>query len=185
MSLAAAVAAPPRFALPPEPYPGLRPFDRQEHRIFFGREEMIDTIIDLLARNNLVVVHGASGSGKSSIVRAGVLPWLELQQSRGGTWLTKILRPAGGPLRNLAAALAGALGPAPRPPCPCSSTIRMGRNSAGRCSSHSSRSRESWLPCASFSMRGGEWWSPRRSDPPTVRSSTSMRARKSRRSGSN
>ena len=113
MSLAAAAAAPPRFALPPEPYPGLRPFDRQEHRIFFGREEMIDTIIDSLAHNNLVVVHGASGSGKSSIVRAGVLPWLELQQSRGGTWLTKILRPAGGPLRNLAAALAGALGPAP------------------------------------------------------------------------
>jgi WD40 repeat protein len=112
---AAIAAAPalPRFALPPEPYPGLRPFGRQEHRIFFGREEMIDTIIDSLARNNLIVVHGASGSGKSSIVRAGVLPWLELQQSRRGGWRTKTLRPAGGPLRNLAAALAEALGPAP------------------------------------------------------------------------
>ena len=52
------------------------------------REEMIDTIIDSLARNNLVVVHGASGSGKSSIVRAGVLPWLELQQSGRGGWRT-------------------------------------------------------------------------------------------------
>ena len=91
----AGAAALPRFALPPEHYPGLRPFDRQEHRIFFGREEMIDTIIDSLARNNLVVVHGASGSGKSSIVRAGVLPWLELQQSRRGGWRTKILRPTG------------------------------------------------------------------------------------------
>src|SRR6478752_3446617 len=65
------VAASTRVALPAEPYPGLRPFEPNEHRIFFGREEMIDTVIDALARKNLVVVHGASGSGKSSFVRAG------------------------------------------------------------------------------------------------------------------
>lgn len=70
------LAASTRVALPAEPYPGLRPFEPNEHRIFFGREEMIDTVIDALARKNLVVVHGASGSGKSSFVRAGVLPWL-------------------------------------------------------------------------------------------------------------
>jgi len=98
------VAASTRVALPAEPYPGLRPFEPKEHRIFFGREEMIDTVIDALARKNLVVVHGASGSGKSSFVRAGVLPWLEIQQSRRRHWLTKIRRPAGGPLRNLASA---------------------------------------------------------------------------------
>lgn len=63
------VAASTRVALPAEPYPGLRPFEPNEHRIFFGREEMIDTVIDALARKNLVVVHGASGSGKSSFVR--------------------------------------------------------------------------------------------------------------------
>jgi WD40 repeat protein len=103
----------PRLALPPQPYPGLRPFDPHEHRIFFGREEMIDAVIESLARTNLVVVHGASGSGKSSLVRAGVLPWLDIQQSGRRHWLTAILRPAGGPLRNLAAALADVLGAAP------------------------------------------------------------------------
>ncbi len=102
-----------RTALPAQPYPGLRPFDPNEHRIFFGREEMIDTVIDGLARKNLIVVHGASGSGKSSLVRAGVLPWLEIQQSRRRGWLTAIRRPAGGPLRNVASALAELLGPAP------------------------------------------------------------------------
>ena len=107
------LAASTRVALPAEPYPGLRPFEPNEHRIFFGREEMIDTVIDALARKNLVVVHGASGSGKSSFVRAGVLPWLEIQQSRRRHWLTKIRRPAGGPLRNLASALANLFGAAP------------------------------------------------------------------------
>ena len=104
---------PGRLALPADPYPGLRPFNRNEHRIFFGREEMIDAVIDALARKNLVVVHGASGSGKSSVVRAGVLPWLDIQQGRRRRWLTAIRRPAGGPLRNLASALAELLGAAP------------------------------------------------------------------------
>jgi hypothetical protein len=91
----------------------LRPFDPDEHRIFFGREEMVDTVIDGLATRNLVVVHGASGSGKSSLVRAGVLPWLAIQQSNRRNWLTGIRRPAGGPLRNLAAVLAELLGAPP------------------------------------------------------------------------
>jgi uncharacterized protein YjbI with pentapeptide repeats len=103
----------PSVALPAQPYPGLRPFDPDEHRIFFGREEMVDTVIDGLATKNLVVVHGASGSGKSSLVRAGVLPWLAIQQSGRRNWLTGIRRPAGGPLRNLAAVLAELLGAPP------------------------------------------------------------------------
>jgi NACHT domain len=106
----AATTAIERATLPKEPYPGLRPFEPHERRIFFGREEMIDTVIDGLARKNLVVIHGASGSGKSSLVRAGVLPWLEIQQGRRRGWLTAIRRPAGSPLRNLASALAECLG---------------------------------------------------------------------------
>ena len=65
--------------LPAEPYPGLRPFNPDEWAIFFGREPMIDEVIRLLAGQHLVVVHGASGCGKSSLVRAGVLPWLALE----------------------------------------------------------------------------------------------------------
>jgi hypothetical protein len=111
MTAVTATTALERAALPKQPYPGLRPFEPQERRIFFGREEMIDAVIDGLARKNLVVVHGASGSGKSSLVRAGVLPLLEIQQGRRRGWLKAIRRPAGAPLRNLASAFAECLGP--------------------------------------------------------------------------
>jgi hypothetical protein len=61
-------------APPKNPYPGLRPFEVDEWSIFFGRERMIDEVIDRLAAHRLVIIHGSSGSGKSSLVRAGVLP---------------------------------------------------------------------------------------------------------------
>jgi formylglycine-generating enzyme required for sulfatase activity len=92
--------------LPAEPYPGLRPFETSEWSIFFGRERMIDEIVELLGRQRLVVVHGSSGSGKSSVIRAGVLPRLERQHIRHGIpWHTCAIRPSGGPLWNLASAL--------------------------------------------------------------------------------
>ena len=65
--------------LPKHPYPGLRPFEPDEWLIFFGRERMIDEVIERLAEQRLVLIHGASGSGKSSLVRAGVLPKLARQ----------------------------------------------------------------------------------------------------------
>jgi TPR repeat protein len=92
---------------PRYPYPGLRPFEPEEWSIFFGRETMIDEVIDRLANGRLVLIHGASGSGKSSLVRAGVLPRLARQHMRHGTtWLTCAMRPSGGPLWNLAAEFA-------------------------------------------------------------------------------
>src|SRR5439155_17325815 len=51
----------------------------------------------------VVLIHGSSGSGKSSLVRAGVLPKLARQHLRHGIeWLTCTMRPSGGPLWNLA-----------------------------------------------------------------------------------
>jgi Excinuclease ATPase subunit len=97
---------------PLQPYPGLRPFEMQEWSIFFGRERMIDDVIEMLTRQRLVVVHGSSGSGKSSLIRAGVLPRLARQHLRHGVpWRTAAMRPSGGPLWNLATALAGIAGP--------------------------------------------------------------------------
>jgi hypothetical protein len=100
--------APPVTVTRPErPYPGLRPFEKEEWAIFFGRERMIDEVIARLAESRLVLIHGISGSGKSSLVRAGVLPKLALQYRRhDAPWLTCAIRPAGGPLWNLAAAFA-------------------------------------------------------------------------------
>ncbi len=99
--------------LPPNPYPGLRSFEPSEWAIFFGREPMIDEVVARLANQHLVIVHGASGCGKSSFVRAGVLPSLGLDYARSGTaWATAITRPSGGPLRNLARIFAETLEPA-------------------------------------------------------------------------
>jgi tetratricopeptide (TPR) repeat protein len=90
-------------ARPALPYPGLRPFDTNEWSIFFGRERMIDEVMDRLAAHRLVMIYGSSGSGKSSLVRAGVLPKLARQHLRAGVpWRTCTMRPSGGPLWNLA-----------------------------------------------------------------------------------
>ena len=94
-------------ARPLFPYPGLRPFEAEEWPIFFGRETMTDEVIDRLGLSRFVLIHGASGSGKSSLVRAGVLPRLARQHLRHGTpWFTCAMRPSGGPLWNLATELA-------------------------------------------------------------------------------
>ena len=78
--------------LPVRPYPGLRPFGKDEWPIFFGREQMIDDVVGRLVRQRLLVVHGDSGCGKSSLIRAGVLPRLEQDTARGGRrWVTRVM----------------------------------------------------------------------------------------------
>ncbi len=99
--------APFAVTLPPRPYPGLRPFDEAEWPIFFGRERMVDAVVSRLITSQFIAVHGDSGSGKSSLIRAGVLPRLRQEQTRGGArWRTCIAMPRGGPMRNLSRALA-------------------------------------------------------------------------------
>src|SRR4051794_14134296 len=62
------------------PFPGLRPFDTDQHRVFFGRTREIEQLATLLrspaerAEGAVLVVVGPSGCGKSSLVRAGLLP---------------------------------------------------------------------------------------------------------------
>lgn len=113
MNASAATVADKDFAavfaitLPPRPYPGLRPFEQHEWPIFFGRERMTDAIVDQLLGRRLLVVHGDSGCGKSSLVRAGVLPRLAQENARGGVrWRTCTALPREAPLWNLARALA-------------------------------------------------------------------------------
>jgi hypothetical protein len=95
------------LALPGRPYPGLRAFNKEEWPIFFGRERMTDDVIQRLIDQQFLVVHGDSGCGKSSLIRAGVLPRLEQEAARGGVrWLTCMAMPGDEPLKNLSRALA-------------------------------------------------------------------------------
>ncbi|MCB1943904.1 MAG: hypothetical protein KDI53_17960, partial [Candidatus Accumulibacter sp.] len=65
-----------RLALP-APYVGLRPFSENESLLFFGREPQVrDLLRKLESRQRFTAVLGASGSGKSSLVRAGLIPAL-------------------------------------------------------------------------------------------------------------
>jgi ABC-type phosphate transport system ATPase subunit len=48
-----------------QPYPGLRPFERHESKVFFGREKQIDDLLARLKQRHFLAVLGASGSGKS------------------------------------------------------------------------------------------------------------------------
>ena len=59
------------------PYQGLLAFTKKERPFFFGRKRVVDDIKSKLDRLNFVPLIGASGSGKSSVVLAGLMPWLE------------------------------------------------------------------------------------------------------------
>ena len=89
------------------PYPGLRPFQREEADIFFGREEQVDQILDKLSRAHFLALVGTSGCGKSSLARAGMIPALEtgLIASAGIRWRVATMKPGDRPLSNLADAL--------------------------------------------------------------------------------
>lgn len=89
------------------PYPGLRPFERHESRIFFGREKHVDELLARLKDHHFLAVLGASGSGKSSLVKAGLLPALAkgYMGEVGADWSIAELRPADQPFARLAEAL--------------------------------------------------------------------------------
>ena len=94
------------------PYPGLMAFQQSDAAIFFGRDEPIVETLDVLNRirrfggANLIVCVGASGSGKSSLVRAGVLPRLRRDPE---SWLViDAIRPMREPLLELSSALVDA-----------------------------------------------------------------------------
>ena len=97
--------------LPPDPYPGLRPFEKHEWAVFFGRERMTDAVIERLVRRQFIFVHGDSGCGKSSLIKAGVFARLEQENARGGvSWRTCEMQPRVAPLDALATALASLAG---------------------------------------------------------------------------
>jgi len=95
-----------------QPFPGLRPYDEADASWFFGRSAEINDLLKRLRRLHFVAIVGASGSGKSSLIRAGVLP-----QIRDGyldaEWQIATFRPGEQPMRNLAEALGPEFGSTP------------------------------------------------------------------------
>lgn len=93
--------------VPESPFPGLRPFKFAESNLFFGRDGQIGKLISKLAATRFLAVVGTSGSGKSSLVQAGLLPALRggVMGSAGSKWRFAILRPANDPIGALAEAL--------------------------------------------------------------------------------
>ena len=89
------------------PFPGLRHFETNEEYLFFGREGQSEEILRRLGQNRFVAVVGTSGSGKSSLVRAGLLPYLYggFLSGTGSHWRVAMFRPGIDPIGNLARAL--------------------------------------------------------------------------------
>ncbi len=89
------------------PFPGLRPFEVDESHLFFGRSGQSQQLIAKLSATRFLAVVGTSGSGKSSLARAGLLPALYggFMTGAGSAWRVAIMRPGADAIGNLARAL--------------------------------------------------------------------------------
>ena len=98
------------------PYKGLARFEAADAANFFGRERLVAELVAQLAESPLLAVVGPSGSGKSSLVRAGLLPALAAGVLPGGQrWRATVLCPGPHPARELARGLRDADCPAGEP----------------------------------------------------------------------
>ena len=84
------------------PYRGLEPFEAEHEELFFGRTEILETLRETVSNQPLTVVTGPSGTGKSSLVRAGLVPAL----AREASWrVLGPMRPTANPFAALRQAL--------------------------------------------------------------------------------
>ena len=101
------------------PYPGLVPFEERDARVFYGRGELVAQLVrriaEQLAKPGMLLVTGESGAGKSSLLRAGLIPRLAAGALGPGSerWPRRVIRPTGSPLRGLAIQLADLAGADP------------------------------------------------------------------------
>jgi len=93
------------------PYPGLRPFTVEESVFFKGRDLHIRQIISKLEEKKILILTGASGDGKSSLVYAGVIPNARAGffRAKYNNWLFATFRPERNPLKNFAQSISTSL----------------------------------------------------------------------------
>src|SRR6516165_3832627 len=103
----------------PGPYLGLVPFEERDARLFYGRDELAGQLVRRLAERlhgaGILLVTGESGSGKSSLLQAGLMPRLAAGALSPGSerWPRRVIRPTASPLRELAMHLAEMAGADP------------------------------------------------------------------------
>jgi|GEM_PF-1256466 len=93
--------------IPPNPYQGLAAFGEKDAAFFFGRETYVNGLVEAVNKQPLVGVIGPSGSGKSSVVYAGLIPQLRMTEK----WVIESFRPGNQPFYQLASALVRQLVP--------------------------------------------------------------------------
>ncbi len=93
------------------PYTGLRSFTEEESLYFKGRDLQVDQITSLLEQNKFLMVTGASGEGKSSLIYGGLIPNARAGffKARYSNWLVVDFRPERSPVTNMAHAIAAQL----------------------------------------------------------------------------
>jgi len=95
------------------PYRGLEVFGEEHAEFFFGRDADVQRLLEKLKGTRFLAVLGASGSGKSSLVRAGLIPALKRIGATAGAWEIVLFRPGAHPIETLAAQLLRLGGDAP------------------------------------------------------------------------
>lgn len=91
---------------PKNPYKGLRPFQEADAAEFFGRKSLVERLLKRLDKSRFLAVVGPSGSGKSSVVKAGMLPMLRRGVIMGSQdWFIVQMVPGARPFEELEAAL--------------------------------------------------------------------------------
>lgn len=85
------------------PYLGLTAFRENDAQFFFGRESLVDDLLQRVRHARFIVIAGPSGSGKSSVARAGLFHALkENRLDRSNSWLLGAMQPKGNPIEQLA-----------------------------------------------------------------------------------
>ncbi|HSL44993.1 MAG TPA: hypothetical protein VK897_16295 [Anaerolineales bacterium] len=98
------------------PYKGLDVFDEEDAELFFGRESLIEVLVNRMKESRTIFITGPSGSGKSSLVRAGLIPSLKqgaIKKDHSERWVYATMKPGRDPMTELgrvASSLAGTLG---------------------------------------------------------------------------